>query len=598
MHSKRSLTDKADDTALLGLDASKVRTPLNNLSISAPPLGTVCTCRMLNITARLDEIKPKFQHLTEKIHKILYPYISIGLSEYGRLGMLILRRDVSLSVTIMLYPEAVRLSALWVTDIAFSSMEICDYVRKNYGIELTGDDVRILRDKLRPLDHPVCDLQGIRDALHPLGPMAVSVCDYGSLKVLSFTSVRLRVGPQVLKDLENLGARLYKMEHEMSFLQNIQPIVCLLNPDATCDPATLEKASMLIDTIAVEICQRIECRHQVLAVNTPDRVPPEHTKAAILTACGMLDTTCTARWLRKLKPSTCCPIILMKTVLAYNLQTPLPNLSPYQAMPPGHLHATYLRSLFGSYLHRYLPHSGPVTDPVNIADHLNSYFASCYLLIPPNSNSLLTAASLQTPNGQGPLTKFLLANNAIDNRQYGFLSQRSVSGCQLHFFETITAAYDAGYSIVTVYLDIQKAFGQTNSLPVKLLPPYLTPNYPLTSPTNRFQCEFEFSDDTVSGQSVEDFLTCEAAAALFVLNYLLISFMNGVQTTSQSDEGPTCLSNTLRFAPYTDHPICMKKYLGPVSLEAPRIVVHKGSPKHMRLILKRALLPRLPRSFP
>ncbi|KAG5452559.1 hypothetical protein CSKR_201736 [Clonorchis sinensis] len=42
---------------------------------------------------------------------------------------------------------------------------------------------------------------------------------------------------------------------------------------------------------------------------------------------------------------------------AYNLQTPLPNLSPYQAMPPGHLHATYLRSLFGSYLHRYLPPS-------------------------------------------------------------------------------------------------------------------------------------------------------------------------------------------------------------------------------------------------
>ncbi|GAA56116.1 hypothetical protein CLF_110007 [Clonorchis sinensis] len=48
----------------------------------------------------------------------------------------------------------------------------------------------------------------------------------------------------------------------------------------------------------------------------------------------------------------------------------------------------------------------------------------------------------------------------MDNRQYGFLSQRSVDGCQPHFFETITAAYDAGHSIVTVYLDIQKAFHQ------------------------------------------------------------------------------------------------------------------------------------------
>ncbi|GAA49004.1 reverse transcriptase SjR1 [Clonorchis sinensis] len=44
--------------------------------------------------------------------------------------------------------------------------------------------------------------------------------------------------------------------------------------------------------------------------------------------------------------------------------------------------------------------SGPVTDPVNIADHLNAYFASCYLPIPPNSEPLLTAASLQTLNGQ------------------------------------------------------------------------------------------------------------------------------------------------------------------------------------------------------
>ncbi|GAA49555.1 pol-related protein [Clonorchis sinensis] len=47
--------------------------------------------------------------------------------------------------------------------------------------------------------------------------------------------------------------------------------------------------------------------------------------------------------------------------------------------------------------------SGPVTDPVNIADHLNAYFASCYLPIPPNSEPLLTAASLQTLNGQGTI---------------------------------------------------------------------------------------------------------------------------------------------------------------------------------------------------
>ncbi|GAA55392.1 hypothetical protein CLF_107799 [Clonorchis sinensis] len=45
--------------------------------------------------------------------------------------------------------------------------------------------------------------------------------------------------------------------------------------------------------------------------------------------------------------------------------------------------------------------SGLVTDPVNIAEHLNAYFASCYLPIPANSKPLLTAASLHALNGQG-----------------------------------------------------------------------------------------------------------------------------------------------------------------------------------------------------
>ncbi|GAA50275.1 hypothetical protein CLF_104317, partial [Clonorchis sinensis] len=56
-----------------------------------------------------------------------------------------------------------------------------------------------------------------------------------------------------------------------------------------------------------------------------------------------------------------------------------------------------------------------------------------------------------------PLTKFFLASSAMDDPKYGFLSQKSVSGCLLHFFEITTAAYDAGHSTVIVCLDIQKA---------------------------------------------------------------------------------------------------------------------------------------------
>ncbi|GAA52236.1 hypothetical protein CLF_107658 [Clonorchis sinensis] len=120
----------------------------------------------------------------------------------------------------------------------------------------------------------------------------------------------MSAGAQILQDLENLKARLHKMEHELSFFQDIRPIACLLNPDATCDPAILEKASILVDTIAVEFCQRIECRHQVLVFNAPDGTPLEHTKNAILTACIMPNTTCTARRLQKSKLSVHCPIMM------------------------------------------------------------------------------------------------------------------------------------------------------------------------------------------------------------------------------------------------------------------------------------------------
>ncbi|GAA57572.1 hypothetical protein CLF_112910 [Clonorchis sinensis] len=50
--------------------------------------------------------------------------------------------------------------------------------------------------------------------------------------------------------------------------------------------------------------------HRLVIFNAPDRIPLEHTKTAILTACGMQDTMCTARRLRKSKPSMCCPIIM------------------------------------------------------------------------------------------------------------------------------------------------------------------------------------------------------------------------------------------------------------------------------------------------
>ncbi|GAA32622.1 hypothetical protein CLF_111174 [Clonorchis sinensis] len=100
------------------------------------------------------------------------------------------------------------------------------------------------------------------------------------------------------------------MESELTSYRSLQPIACLLTRDATYDPVNLAKVPVFIDTVASEISQRAECRNQVLLYSVLGRIPLEHTKTAILTACNMHDAACTARRLRKSKPSLCCPILM------------------------------------------------------------------------------------------------------------------------------------------------------------------------------------------------------------------------------------------------------------------------------------------------
>ncbi|KER20255.1 LOW QUALITY PROTEIN: hypothetical protein T265_15363 [Opisthorchis viverrini] len=119
------------------------------------------------------------------------------------------------------------------------------------------------------------------------------------------------------------------------------------------------------------------------------------------------------------------------------------------------------------------------THPVNIADHLNAYFASCFLPPSPKFNPTISASNytstteltaskyrgiyhtpllMRIPDRlvKAPLIRFLLATNAIDNQQYGFLSLSSVNGCQPHLRWML---------LVTAYLDIQKPSTMTPRLP-------------------------------------------------------------------------------------------------------------------------------------
>ncbi|GAA56135.1 tetraspanin-CD63 receptor [Clonorchis sinensis] len=86
-------------------------------------------------------------------------------------------------------------------------------------------------------------------------------------------------------------------------------------------------------------------------------------------------------------------------------------------------------------------------DPVNRKNYFHLQWDTLYRLL------IRTLECLD----KGPVTKFFLATNAKGDQQYGFLSQRSVSGCLLHFSETITEAYDTEYSTVIIFLNIKKA---------------------------------------------------------------------------------------------------------------------------------------------
>ncbi|KER28967.1 hypothetical protein T265_04344 [Opisthorchis viverrini] len=75
----------------------------------------------------------------------------------------------------------------------------------------------------------------------------------------------------------------------------IHPIACLLSPDATCEQANPEKASILSGSIASEICQPLECHHQVSIYSFSDPILLELTKTALLMACSTPNTICTVR---------------------------------------------------------------------------------------------------------------------------------------------------------------------------------------------------------------------------------------------------------------------------------------------------------------
>ena len=56
------------------------------------------------------------------------------------------------------------------------------------------------------------------------------------------------------------------------------------------------------------------------------------------------------------------------------------------------------------------------------------------------------------------LVNFLAKVGTINSAQHGFLSRRSYLTCQLEFLDHATLSIDRGMSVITIYLDMHKAF--------------------------------------------------------------------------------------------------------------------------------------------
>ncbi|KER32047.1 hypothetical protein T265_01825 [Opisthorchis viverrini] len=76
---------------------------------------------------------------------------------------------------------------------------------------------------------------------------------------------------QLHTDLASLSARVHKMENELLSYRIMQPIACLLTPDAICDPSDLAKASVFIDMLASEITRRMESPYLLPTITGPQR---------------------------------------------------------------------------------------------------------------------------------------------------------------------------------------------------------------------------------------------------------------------------------------------------------------------------------------
>ncbi|GAA49368.1 hypothetical protein CLF_102932 [Clonorchis sinensis] len=116
--------------------------------------------------------------------------------------------------------------------------------------------------------------------------------------------------PQIISWQQQKPFDEAQVKRAESLMRSMLRSCCQLDYFAPLESQDLAKASVLCDTLASEINQRMECRRQVSIYDATESIPVERTKAAILTACNMHDTVFSARRLRKWKPSLRCPVLM------------------------------------------------------------------------------------------------------------------------------------------------------------------------------------------------------------------------------------------------------------------------------------------------
>ncbi|CAH8451090.1 unnamed protein product [Schistosoma margrebowiei] len=135
---------------------------------------------------------------------------------------------------------------------------------------------------------------------HPLDTCNRPICNHIDLKNFDINLNNLTTG------------RPRSTQTELSLTQTIQdllPYKYLISVPENPDLEIIKNTEKIIDHISTEVLKRLQCMHNVIVYNIPDSTNIKIAKNTLLQECGLSQSWCVTRRLRKGHTKTSCPIL-------------------------------------------------------------------------------------------------------------------------------------------------------------------------------------------------------------------------------------------------------------------------------------------------